>query len=294
MSASFVHPPSSLLPSFLCPTLCPFLSPFRPPRDLMSSQSPITVVQCPATAPVSPDLHLTVDISLDPLGRGQPPSAARAVRGYHSDHATVSGAAAGEGGPSARGGEVARGRGRSGGRGRERRDATPAPPVFSPAPPSPSWGGHSDGTVLEFVVELRGVLRGHLHLPRPFATAMEAFKPPVLWLRAYGCCHCAMQVNVEYTKRRFMLLGRGWKAFAHAHSLEDGHVLRFKLVEDDMLSVKFYGPSDVRLGYCEESTSDAECPSSSDIDEEDSGGGGARGGSGSRGVKLEHDTPSSN
>ncbi|KAE8794722.1 l-ascorbate oxidase-like protein [Hordeum vulgare] len=123
---------------------------------------------------------------------------------------------------------------------------------------------------------------------------MEAAKPPVLWLRVYGCSYGAMQVYVEYTKCRSMLLGRGWKAFAHAHSLEDGHVLRFKLAEDDMLSVKFYGRSVVRLGYCEESSSGTEYPSSSDSDEEDSGGSGALGRSGSRGVKPEHDTSSSN
>ncbi|KAE8794307.1 L-ascorbate oxidase-like protein [Hordeum vulgare] len=103
-----------------------------------------------------------------------------------------------------------------------------------------------------------------------------------------------MQVHVEYPKRRSMLLGRGWKAFARAHNLEDGHVLRFKLPEDDMLSVKFYGRLGVCLGCCEESSSGAKCPSSSDRDKEDSGGGGALDGSESRGVKSEYDTPSSN
>ncbi|KAE8803698.1 l-ascorbate oxidase-like protein [Hordeum vulgare] len=168
------------------------------------------------------------------------------------------------------------------------------PRLLNPALAFPSWGGHSDGTALEFVVELHDVPRGHLHLPRPFARAMESAKPPVLWLRAYSCSHGAMQVHVEYPKRRSMLLGRGWKAFARAHSLKDGHVPRFKLVEDNMLSIKFYGRSSVCLGCYEESSSGAEYPSSSDSDEEDSGGGGALGKSRSRGVKSEHDTTSSN
>ncbi|KAE8804626.1 L-ascorbate oxidase-like protein [Hordeum vulgare] len=103
-----------------------------------------------------------------------------------------------------------------------------------------------------------------------------------------------MQVHVEYLKDRSMLLGRGWKAFARAHSIEDRDVLRFKLAEDEMLSIKFYGRSGMRLGCCEESSSGTECPSSSDSDEEDIGGGGTLGGLGSRGVKSEHDTPSSN
>ncbi|KAE8782811.1 l-ascorbate oxidase-like protein [Hordeum vulgare] len=122
---------------------------------------------------------------------------------------------------------------------------------------------------------------------------MEAAKPPVLWLRAYGCSHGAMQVHVEYPKRRSMLLGWGWKAFARAHSHEDGHILSFKLAEDNMLSVKFYRRSGVRLGCCEESSSGAECPSSSYSNKEDISGSGALGRSGSRGVKSEYDSPSS-
>ncbi|KAE8809115.1 l-ascorbate oxidase-like protein [Hordeum vulgare] len=137
---------------------------------------------------------------------------------------------------------------------------------------------------LEFVVELHGVLRGHLHLPRPCARAMEATRPPVFWLRAHDCSHGAMQVRVEYPKRHSMLLGQGWKAFARAHSLEDGHILHFKLAEENMISVKFYGCSSVCIGCCEESSSGAECPYSSDSEEEDNSGSGPLGRSGSRGV----------
>ncbi|KAE8790901.1 l-ascorbate oxidase-like protein [Hordeum vulgare] len=101
-----------------------------------------------------------------------------------------------------------------------------------------------------------------------------------------------MHVHVEYPKCPSMLLGRGWKAFTRSHSLEDGHVLRLKLVEDNMLFVNFYGHLGLRLGCCEESSSGAECPSSSDSYEEDSGGTGALGRSRFRGVKSEHDSPS--
>ncbi|KAE8782352.1 l-ascorbate oxidase-like protein [Hordeum vulgare] len=121
---------------------------------------------------------------------------------------------------------------------------------------------------------------------------MEANRPPVLWLRVHGYSHDAMQACVEYPKRHSMLLGRGWKAFSHAHNLEDGHTLRFKLAEENMLFVKFYGRTSVRLGCCEESSCPAECPSSSDSDEGDIGSG-ALGRSGSRGVKSEYDSPSS-
>ncbi|KAE8798310.1 l-ascorbate oxidase-like protein [Hordeum vulgare] len=120
---------------------------------------------------------------------------------------------------------------------------------------------------------------------------MEAAKRPVLWLRAHGCSHAAMQARVEYLKRHSMLVGRGWKSFARAHSLEDWHILHFKLAEVNMLSVKFYGRKGVRLDCCEEGSSSAECPSSSNSNEGDNGDSGALGRSGSRGVKSEYDSP---
>ncbi|KAE8766433.1 l-ascorbate oxidase-like protein [Hordeum vulgare] len=167
------------------------------------------------------------------------------------------------------------------------RSATPTPPS------SPVLGGHSNGMALEFFLELHGVPRGHLHLPRPVSSAMEAAKPPVLWLQAFGCSHGAMHVHMEYPKCCSMLLGRGWKAFARAQNLKDGHILRFKLAEDNMLSVKFYRRSGVRLGYCEESSSGVECPSPNDSDEENSGDSGVLGTSGSREARSEYDSPSS-
>ncbi|KAE8795295.1 L-ascorbate oxidase-like protein [Hordeum vulgare] len=99
-----------------------------------------------------------------------------------------------------------------------------------------------------------------------------------------------MQARVEYPKRHSMLLMRGWKDFARAHSVEDGHTLCFKLTEDDILSLKFYGRSGVRLGCYEESSSGADCLSSSESDEEDIGGSGALGRSGYRGVRSEYDS----
>ncbi|KAE8792926.1 l-ascorbate oxidase-like protein [Hordeum vulgare] len=122
---------------------------------------------------------------------------------------------------------------------------------------------------------------------------MEAARTSVLWLHAHDCSHGAMQALVEYPKRHSMLLGWSWKAFARAHSLEDGHILRFKLEEENMLSVKFYRRTSVRLGCCKESSSGANCPSSSDSDEGGSGRSGALGRSGSRGVKSEYDSQGS-
>lgn len=74
-----------------------------------------------------------------------------------------------------------------------------------------------------------------------------------------------------------MYLREGWKSFIRAHSLGPGHVLLFKLIEADMISVKFFGASGARLGCCAESSSDSgshsDTASLSDGDKEDSGRG---------------------
>ena len=49
-----------------------------------------------------------------------------------------------------------------------------------------------------------------------------------------------------------------------------GHVLLFKLVESDLLSVKVFGRSGHRLGCCAKSSTDGESSSSGESDEEDS------------------------
>ena len=51
-----------------------------------------------------------------------------------------------------------------------------------------------------------------------------------------------------------------------------GHVLHFKLVESNLLSVKVFGRSGIRIGCCAGSSTDEESSSSSDIEEEDTGG----------------------
>ena len=86
------------------------------------------------------------------------------------------------------------------------------------------------------------------------------------------CCHGDMWVNTGFPAPQVMLLRRGWKTFARAHCLMDGHVLCFKLAESDLLSVKVFGRSGIRLGCCTESSNDDESSSSSDSDEEDTGG----------------------
>ncbi|KAE8791815.1 l-ascorbate oxidase-like protein [Hordeum vulgare] len=139
----------------------------------------------------------------------------------------------------------------------------------SPATLALSLSGHTEGTALEFVVGLCGPTCGRLCLPRPFAKVMEVDKPQGVCLHAHGCSNGAIYNSADYAAPRVMLSRHGWKNFGRANNFMAGHVLRFKLVEAYMLSIKIYGHSGACLGCCEESKSNAKSSSSSDSDEED-------------------------
>ncbi|KAE8803020.1 L-ascorbate oxidase-like protein [Hordeum vulgare] len=93
-------------------------------------------------------------------------------------------------------------------------------------------------------------------------------KPPMLWLRMHGCGNGAIPVVVEQPGPRLLFLRRGWKSFARCHNLWDGHVLRFKMMVDNLLSVKLYGRLGVRLSCYEVSSNGTASSSSCGSDEE--------------------------
>ena len=124
--------------------------------------------------------------------------------------------------------------------------------------------------MLEFILQLCEPPRSRLRLPEVFARVLEIDQPPRLRLHMKGCCNGDMWVNTRFPFPHVMLLHRGWKTFARAHCLMKGHVLLFKLVESDLLSVKVFGDLGTRLKCCVESSSDDEDSSSSGSDEEDS------------------------
>ena len=55
-----------------------------------------------------------------------------------------------------------------------------------------------------------------------------------------GCGNGSMWVDVDFPAPHVMYLRRGWKTFARAHSLSEGLVLHFKLMENGLLSVKLW------------------------------------------------------
>ena len=87
-----------------------------------------------------------------------------------------------------------------------------------------------------------------------------------------GCGNGGMWVDVDFPAPHVVYLRCGWKTFARAHSLSEGHVLQFKLMENSLFSVKVFGRSGIRLGCCAESSTDDESSSSSDSDEEETDG----------------------
>ncbi|KAE8797971.1 hypothetical protein D1007_26877 [Hordeum vulgare] len=56
----------------------------------------------------------------------------------------------------------------------------------------------------------------------------------MLWLRVHGCGNGVVPVAVEQPGPRLLFLDRGWKSFAHAQNLWDGHILRFKMMADNL------------------------------------------------------------
>lgn len=132
--------------------------------------------------------------------------------------------------------------------------------------------GHVGDQPLEFVIRLYKPPHSRLRLPTPFARVMELEQPRALRLHMRGCGNGGMWVDVDFPAPHVMYFRHGWKTFARAHSLSEGHILQFKLMEGGLLSVKAFGCSGARLGCCTESSTDDESSSSSDSDEEDSGG----------------------
>ena len=62
----------------------------------------------------------------------------------------------------------------------------------------------------------------------------------MLRLQVHGCGNGTVPVTIEQAGPRILYLGGGWKSFARAHNLWDGHVLHFKMMVDNLLTVKIY------------------------------------------------------
>ena len=84
-----------------------------------------------------------------------------------------------------------------------------------------------------------------------------------------GCGNGGMWVYVDFPAPHVMYLRREWKTFARVHSLSEGLVLHFKLMENGLLSIKVFGHLGTSLRCCAESSTDNKTSSSRESDEED-------------------------
>ena len=131
--------------------------------------------------------------------------------------------------------------------------------------------GHVGDDPCDFSVRLRRPPRRRLRLPTPFAREMELDTPQALRLHMRGCGNSNIWDNVEFPAPHVMYFRRGWKTFAHVHSLMEGLTLHFKLMENGLLSVKIFGHFGTRVRCCVESSSDDEDSSLNESDGADSG-----------------------
>nr|XP_020174742.1 B3 domain-containing protein Os03g0212300-like [Aegilops tauschii subsp. strangulata] len=85
-----------------------------------------------------------------------------------------------------------------------------------------------------------------LQLPYAFMREMAGREPLGLWLQPDGCCNGSSWVATEFTSSGFMFLKRGWKSFALAPGLKEGHIVHFKYDRAATLFMKIFGVA----GYC--------------------------------------------
>ncbi|XP_073358041.1 uncharacterized protein [Aegilops tauschii subsp. strangulata] len=94
-----------------------------------------------------------------------------------------------------------------------------------------------------------------LQLPDSFTEELVADAPLGLWLQLDSCCKESSWVAAEFTPSGYMCLTRGWKLFAHAYGVKEGHTLHFKFDGAATLFVKIFRAAGDRLECCMESDS---------------------------------------
>ncbi|XP_020172571.1 B3 domain-containing protein Os03g0212300-like [Aegilops tauschii subsp. strangulata] len=104
-----------------------------------------------------------------------------------------------------------------------------------------------------------------LRLPESFTKELAERVPMGLWLQPDGCCNGPSWVVTAFTPSGFILLMRGWKSFAVARGLKEGHILHFKYDGAATLFMKIFGVIGYRLKCCTESD-DSDSPGNNDGD----------------------------
>lgn len=113
-----------------------------------------------------------------------------------------------------------------------------------------------------------------LRLPDAFAGEMVKHALLGLWRQPNGCCNGSSWVATDFSSLPpdFMFMRRGWKPFARARGLMEGHTLLFKYGGAATLFMKIFGTAGYRMGSCMESDSSGSSGGSSGSSSTSSGG----------------------
>ena len=109
---------------------------------------------------------------------------------------------------------------------------------------------------------------GAAHRPRLRQRPLPQWRAMSKTSPANSSSGCTGQCAVVFVSP-LCLLGR-WKTLSRAHSLSEGLVLHFKLMENGLLSLKVFGHLGTRLRCCAEGSTDNKTSSSRESDEEHS------------------------
>ncbi|KAE8785256.1 heat shock cognate 70 kda protein 1 [Hordeum vulgare] len=103
---------------------------------------------------------------------------------------------------------------------------------------------------------------------------MEDFAPLDLWLQIDGCCNGPSWVVTEFNFLGFLFLRHGWKSFALAQGMRDGHILHLKFDRATTLFVMVFESVGGRVGCCTEDSSGSSSTDDSGSNPFPDGGGG--------------------
>ncbi|KAE8783757.1 hypothetical protein D1007_42736 [Hordeum vulgare] len=79
---------------------------------------------------------------------------------------------------------------------------------------------------------------------------MEEHAPVGLWQQPHDCCNGPTWVATEFNSLGFMFWRYGWKSFALAQGLQEGHILHFKFDEATTLFMKAFRSVGGRVDWC--------------------------------------------
>ena len=92
----------------------------------------------------------------------------------------------------------------------------------------------------EFLVILYKGIESRLRLPRAFAEKLQGMVAATMHLKMEDCENGSWAVKTAVSAGGNLYLGQGWKSFAQAYKLEQGHFLCFEFDGDNGFFIKIF------------------------------------------------------